>query len=96
MCRIGVEVEVGFQNPIAVTGSTSNKTVTPLSIIDARAGVAYYEKDGVRSTHFVSGSTAKTFYEEEYEKNEEKRRIKIIKPARLGKVVSEFERVMKS
>jgi hypothetical protein len=96
MCRIGVEVEVGFQNVMEVTGSTSNKTVTPLSIIDARDGVAYYEKDGVKSTHFVSGSTAKSLWEDEYEKNEKKRLIKIIKPSMISAVVNQFEKVMKS
>ena len=96
MCRIGVDVEVGFQNVMAVTGSTSNKTVTPLSIIDARDGVAYYEKDGVKSTHFISGSTAKTLWEDEYEKNETKRLIKVIKPNMIGPVVSQFEKIMKS
>ena len=94
-CRLGVDVEVGFQNPIC-NRSTSNKTVTPISIIDARDGVAYYEKDGVKSTHFVSGSTAKTLWEDEYEKNEKKRLIKIIKPSMISAVVNQFEKVMKS
>tara|TARA_Y100000996_G_C22551595_1_gene653874 strand:+ start:1142 stop:1852 length:711 start_codon:yes stop_codon:yes gene_type:complete len=95
-CRLGVDVEVGFVNPIVSTGSSSSKAVTPVSIIDKQDGVAYYEKDGVKSTHFVSGSTAKSIFEDEYEINEEKRKIKIIKPSMIGAVVNQFEKVMKS
>ena len=95
-CRIGVDVEYGFLNPQVTTGSSSSKSVTPTSIIEMRDGVSYYDKDGVRSTHFVSGSTAKSLWEDEYEINEEKRRIKIIKPSMIGPVVRQFEKVMKS
>lgn len=95
-CRIGVEVETGFVNPVLSTGSTSNKSVTPISIIDMKDGIAYYEKDGVKSTHFVSGATSKSIYEDEFDKNEEKRRIKIIRPNMVGRIVSQFEKVMKS
>tara|TARA_B100001564_G_scaffold359753_1_gene382791 strand:- start:3211 stop:3921 length:711 start_codon:yes stop_codon:yes gene_type:complete len=95
-CRLGVDVEVGFVSPIVSTGSSSSKAVTPVSIIDKQDGVAYYEKDGVKSTHFVSGSTAKSIFEDEYEINEEKRKIKIIKPSMIGAVVNQFEKVMKS
>ena len=95
-CRIGVDVEYGFLNPQVTTGSSSSKSVTPASIIEMRDGVSYYDKGGVRSTHFVSGSTAKSLWEDEYEINEEKRRIKIIKPSMIGPVVRQFEKVMKS
>ena len=95
-CRIGVDVEVGFISPIVSTGSSSNKSVTPTSIINARDGVAYYVKDGIKSTHFTSGAVQKTIFEDEYEKNEEKRLIKIIKPSMIGAVVSQFEKVMSS
>ena len=60
MCRIGVDVEKGFVDPILSTGSSSSKSITPTSIIDMQDGVAYYVKDGIKSTHFVSGATAKT------------------------------------
>ena len=96
MCRIGVDVEKGFVDPILSTGSSSSKSVTPTSIIDMKDGVAYYVKDGIKSTHFVSGATAKTIYEDEFEKNEEKRKIKIIRPNMIGRIVSQFEKVMKS
>ena len=69
---------------------------TPTSTIDKRDGVCYYYKDDIKKNQFENGYTAKSFYEEEWEKNEEKRKIKIIKPSRIGKIVSEFERVMKS
>ena len=96
MCRIGVDVEKGFVDPILSTGSSSSKSITPTSIIDMQDGVAYYVKDGIKSTHFVSGATAKTIYEDEFEKNEEKRNIKIISPNMIGRIVSQFEKVMKS
>ena len=96
MCRIGVDVEKGFVDPILSTGSSSSKSITPTSIIDMQDGVAYYVKDGIKSTHFVSGATAKTIYEDEFEKNEEKRKIKIIRPNMIGRIVSQFEKVMKS
>ena len=71
-----------------------NKIVDDLgNIVDA---IAYYEKDGVKSTHFVSGATSKSIYEDEFDKNEEKRRIKIIRPNMVGRIVSQFEKVMKS
>jgi len=95
-CRLGVDVEIGFTNPVSSTGSTSNKSVTPTSIIDKRDGIAYYEKDGVKSTHFVAGATSKSLWENEWELNEAKRTIKIIKPSMIGPVVSQFEKVMKS
>ena len=38
MCRIGVDVEKGFVDPILSTGSSSSKSVTPTSIIDMKDG----------------------------------------------------------
>ena len=101
--RLGIKVLKGDFQSGAVSSAQSVKdtsnnpmSFTPVSTINKRDGVCYYYKGTLRKNQFENGYTAKSFYEEEYEKNEEKRRIKIIKPARLGKVVSEFERVMKS
>ena len=41
MCRIGVDVEKGFVDPILSTGSSSSKSVTPTSIIDMKDGVGF-------------------------------------------------------
>ncbi len=94
--RIAVEVEKGFLNPAATTGTNSTKSFTPSSIIDQRDGACYYYKGDLKSNHFISGYQERTFYEEEYIKNEEKRQIKVIKPAMINRIVSQFEKVMKS
>ena len=101
--RLGIKVLRGdFQTGVVSSAQsvkdTSNNPMsfTPTSTIDKRDGVCYYYKDDIKKNQFENGYTAKSFYEEEWEKNEEKRKIKIIKPSRIGKIVSEFERVMKS
>ena len=101
--RLGIKVLKGDFKTGALSSAQSVKdtsdnpmSFTPVSTINKRDGVCYYYKGTLRKNQFENGYTAKSFYEEEYERNEEKRNIKIIKPARLGKVVSEFERVMKS
>ena len=101
--RLGIKVLRGdFQTGVVSSAQsvkdTSNNPMsfTPTSTIDKRDGVCYSYKDDIKKNQFENGYTAKSFYEEEWEKNEEKRKIKIIKPSRIGKIVSEFERVMKS
>ena len=101
--RLGIKVLRGdFQTGVVSSAQsvkdTSNNPMsfTPTSTIDKKDGVCYYYKDDIKKNQFENGYTAKSFYEEEWEKNEEKRKIKIIKPSRIGKIVSEFERVMKS
>jgi len=94
--RIHVDVEVGFENPIVVTGSNSGNSFTPSSIIDPRDGVAYYYNGTERSNLWASGFDTKSNWEHEFELNEEKRNIKIIRPALIGRIISQFEKVMKS
>lgn len=94
--RIAVDVVRGFVNPVEATGSSSGKTFTPDSIIAQQDGVAYYYKDDIRRNTFQNGYSSKSNWEYEYELNEEKRLIKIIKPSMINAVVNQFEKIMKS
>ena len=94
--RIAVDVVKGFVNPIEATGSSSGKTFTPDSIIAQQDGVAYYYKDDIKRNTFQNGYSSKSNWEYEYELNEEKRKIKIIKPSMINAVVNQFEKIMKS
>ena len=75
--------------------SSSNKSFTVSSVTDSRDGVHHYvdSKDNSR-TYGGSGWTPVTHFTKEYEDNEKKRQIKIIKPSRIRRVVTEFERIM--
>ena len=80
-----------------ITGTVSNKTFTPTSVINHRDGVAYYKNENdIRRNTESSGFTAKTFYENEVDLNEEKRKIKIVKPELIDSIVRRFEEVMMS
>ena len=98
--RLGIDIKRGFETNILTTGSVKQLGVfhsfTPTSVIERRDGVAYYYKGDIRTNTFVNGYLSKSLWEDEYEKNEEKRRIKIIKPNLINKVVQQFEKVMKS
>jgi len=94
--RIHVDVEVGFENPIVVTGSNSGNSFTPSSIVDPRDGVAYYYSGEERSNFWTNGFDTKSNWEHEFELNESKRKIKIIRPSLIGRILSQFEKVMKS
>ena len=94
--RIAVDVKEGFITPTEATGSSSGKVFTPASIISQQDGVAYYYKDDIKRNTFASGYQSKSNWEYEYELNEEKRKIKVIKPSMINAVVNQFEKVMKS
>ena len=82
---------------VAVTGSNSNKTFTPVSVINQRDGVHHYENsDGIIRNESLAGFTAKTFYDYEFELNEAKRSIKVIDPSRIKQIVRRFEKIMLS
>ena len=68
----------------------------PTSVINHRDGVAYYKKDNLRRNSESSGYTQVTMYDDEYDKNEEKRKIKVISPAIIDRIVKRFEKVMRS
>jgi ribosomal protein L24 len=80
----------------AITGKVSTKSFTPTSVINQEDGVAYYKNGDLRKNHESSGYTSVSLYDDEYERNEAKRRIKIISPGIISNVVRRFEKVMTS
>ncbi len=93
--RIAIDGE-GFVANETITGKVSTKSFTPTSVIDHKDGVAYYKNGSLRTNTESSGYTSVTNYDDEYEKNEAKRKIKIISPVIINNVVSRFEKVMLS
>ena len=80
-----------------ITGQVSNKKSTPISVIEHRDAISHYiNSDGVKSKVESTGFTGVTFYEDEFDKNEEKRKIKIVKPGLVDGLVKRFEEVMSS
>lgn len=86
-----------FVNGEVVTGSISGKSFTIQSAIWERDSVSHYENaDGLKRNHAGDGWTEVSKYDHEYEHNEEKRKIKVIRPEFIKRVVSEFEKVMRN
>lgn len=82
------------QDAKTVRGVYSEKQFRIKSVTKYRDAVAYYKKDHLRSTKNLDGYTAVSFYDHEYELNQNKRQIKVIKPSMVKSVVAEFERIM--
>ena len=93
--RIAIDGK-GFVANETITGKVSTKSFTPTSVIDHKDGVAYYKNGSLRKNTESSGYTSVSNYDDEYEKNEAKRKIKIISPGIIQNVVRRFEKVMKS
>lgn len=73
----------------------TNLSFTVESVSDAKDGIHHYKDSaGNKRTFGGTGWTAVTHYTEEYEENESKRQIKIIRPERIRRVLREFERIM--
>lgn len=71
------------------------KSFTVSSVSDSRDGVHHYEdSNNNKRTYGGAGWTPITDYIKEEQDNENKRQIKIIKPNRIRRVVTEFERIM--
>ena len=66
----------------------------PTSVINHRDGVAYYKNGNLRKNTESSGYTAVTMYDDEFEKNEAKRSIKIISPQALPSILRKSEQIM--
>ncbi len=101
--RLGIDITTGFATNLETTGTyiyTPNSptfhSFTPTSIIERRDGIAYYYNGEIKSNTFKSGYLSKSLWEDEYEKNEEKRKIKIIRPSKINAIVRSFEKVMRS
>jgi len=72
-----------------------HKSSQIVNVIEPRDVVVHYENsEGVKSNVPTSGYTSVSLYENEYNKNEEKRRIKIVKPNFINVVLREFEVLM--
>lgn len=93
--RIAIDGK-GFVANETITGKVSTKSFTPTSVVDHKDGVAYYKNGSLRKNTESSGYTPVSNYDDEYEKNEAKRKIKIISPGIIQNVVRRFEKVMKS
>ena len=81
-------------------GDLDKKKFTPTSVANGIDGLSYYyDPDaidkGLRYNNNTTGTyMPRSYYEDEYEKNEERRKIKVIRPEFIRRVVSEFERIM--
>ena len=93
--RIAIEGD-GFVANESITGKVSTKSFTPTSVVDHRDGVSYYKNGNLRKNTETSGYTSVSNYDDEFEKNEEKRKIKIISPSAIQSVVRRFEKIMLS
>ena len=91
--RIAIDGE-GFVANETITGKVSTKSFVPTSVINHRDGVAYYKNGNLRKNTESSGYTAVTMYDDEFEKNEAKRSIKIISPQALPAILRKFEQIM--
>ena len=104
--RIAIGDVVGDFSSKTITGTASltklghpaayRHSFTPTSVIDMVDGIDHYYLDDFKRNTFLNGYTPKTHWENEFELNEVNRRIKIIRPAMIDKIVSQFEQVMKS
>ena len=80
-----------------ITGSVSGKTFTIVDAINHRDGIRHYKSEaGHYRNTFTSGDTSESHFKHETDKNEEKRKIKVIRPEFIKRVVNEFERIMLS
>jgi len=102
--RVAIDVDSGDFASKVITGSSKlsgqsesyRHSFTPTSVIDMVDGVDHYYLGSIKRNTFLEGYTAKSHYDAEFDLNEEKRKIKIIRPAMIDKIVSQFEKVMKS
>tara|TARA_B110000444_G_C18830589_1_gene593004 strand:+ start:118 stop:834 length:717 start_codon:yes stop_codon:yes gene_type:complete len=95
--RIGIEGGLDFSGGESVTGDISLKTGTVLNAINQIDGIAYYKNaDGLRRNTFSSGYTSTSLWQDEFDTNDKKRLIKIIRPQYIRRVVQEFDRIMSS
>ena len=94
--RIGVAGGSWNANDV-VTGKVSGKSFTVSSVVNGPDGIDHYvNSEGHKRNNLTTGFTPVTYYTHDYEKNEESRKIKVIRPEYIRRVVSEFEKVMAS
>lgn len=94
--RIGVAGGTWNVNDV-VTGKVSGKSFTVSSVQNGPDGIDHYvNSEGVKRNTPTTGFTPVTYYTHDYEVNETNRKIKVIRPEYIRRVVSEFEKVMAS
>ena len=94
--RIGVAGGSWNVNDV-VTGKVSGKSFTVSSVVSGPDGIDHYvNSEGLRRNTIDTGFTPVTYYTHDYEVNETNRKIKVIRPEYIRRVVSEFEKVMAS
>ena len=92
--RIGVAGGVWNTNDV-VTGKVSGKSFTVQSAVNGPDGIDHYvNSEGFKRNTLTAGFTPVTFYTHDYEVNETNRKIKVISPEYIKRVVAEFEKVM--
>jgi hypothetical protein len=74
-----------------------SNSIPCISIVKTAYAPAYHIDDGTleRTRRRTAGTTSVTHFEEENRLNIEKSKIKVIKPAHIGKVVTAFEKAMR-
>jgi len=73
----------------------SGKSFTVQSAVNGPDGIDHYvNSDGFKRNTLTTGFTPVTFYTHDYEVNEKNRKIKVIRPEYIKRVVAEFEKVM--
>ena len=78
-----------------ITGVISEKVFTLQSVVNEIDGVAYYkDSNGIKKNYSEAGYSSVSFLTDEYDVNEDKRKIKVIRPQYIKQVVSEFENIM--
>tara|TARA_B100000287_G_scaffold291580_1_gene274913 strand:- start:4300 stop:5031 length:732 start_codon:yes stop_codon:yes gene_type:complete len=78
-----------------ITGKVSTKSFTPTSVINHVDGVSYYKNSsGLRRNSSADGYSSVSHYDNEFELNEEKRKINIIQPQQIDSIVRRFEEIM--
>lgn len=92
--RIAVEGGTWNANDV-VTGASSGKSFTVSSVQEHRDGVNHYKNSsGLKQNRTGSGFSPVTHFEHELEHNEEKRKIKIIRPQFVSVILKQFNEVM--
>ena len=102
--RICVEGGTWLKNQVVTTNRIEDshlyydgvqKSFTITNVQNALDGTAYYkDSNGTKKTYSDTGFDPVNYEKVEYDENEKKRNIKIIKPEYIKGVVSEFERIM--
>ena len=93
-----IAIEGGdFKSNELITGAVSTRTFTPTSVVEERDGVAYYiNAEGLKRNCPATGYTAVSHDINEQNINEEKRKIKVIRPSLIDTIVRRFEKVMRA